>query len=210
MTQDQIIDKLRTTLSNAVDDEYKVVYLLCETRKLIEKYPPDPPPFALKLYCHWALHVDLTHPGTTFQFLQHVDRFAAGVLAGKTDIVQEHRMFREFLFLDTFRKQFSQLLASYGLPTAVCDEDERWFVFLTHYAGVIEDGSLSCEDNTGRLTLVRKVVLTRSKAVIPAAFFPFNLCWSIVLLDGRTMTVDVNAAAAPGAGEMISSGIRLH
>jgi len=122
MTEEQIIGKLRTALSNEIDDECKVVYILCESRKLLEKYPPDPPPFALLLYCHWALHVDLTYPKTTLPFLEQVDKFAARVLAGKADIVEDHRMFREFVFLETFRRQFGDFLKSYSLPTAVCDE----------------------------------------------------------------------------------------
>jgi hypothetical protein len=59
-----------------------VVYLLCEARKLLDKYPPNPMPFALKLYCHWAPHVDLTHTGTTLPFLKKVDGFVAGAYIG--------------------------------------------------------------------------------------------------------------------------------
>ena len=62
MTANAIVDKLRAAISEPVDSECKVVYILAETRKLLETYPPDPLPFALKLYCHWALHVDLENP----------------------------------------------------------------------------------------------------------------------------------------------------
>jgi len=207
--KEQIIKKLRAALSNEVDNECKVVYVLCESRKLLEKYPPDPTPFALKPYCHWALHVDLTSPGTIFPFLQWVDDFAAGVLAGETNVVEEHRIFREFVFLDTFRQQFRQFLKAYGLPTAVCDEDPRWHEFLKLYAGIIEDGSLSCQAKTQRLNLVSEVVFTKGRPATSAPIFPFDLSWNIVLLDGRTITVDVNAAALPGGNEMIFHGIHL-
>ncbi len=68
-----IVEKLRAILDDAVDSECKVVYVLAETRKLLETYPPNPFPFALKLYCHWALHVDLESRGTTLPFLQKVE-----------------------------------------------------------------------------------------------------------------------------------------
>lgn len=208
--KEQIIEKLRAALSNEVDNECKVVYILCESRKLLMKYPPDPIPFALKLYCHWALHVDLSFPKTTAPFLKQVDKFAADVLAGKPNVVEQHQMLREFVFLDTFRKQLRQFLKSYDLPTAVCDEDPRWHEFLKLYAGIIEDGSLSCKDKTGRLKLVREVIFSKGRPKTSGTYIPFDLSWKIVLLDGRTMTVEVNAAALPGGNEMISHAIRLH
>jgi hypothetical protein len=111
----QIIEKLRAALSEEVDSECKVVYVLCESRKLQESYPRDPISFALKLYFHWALHVNLTNPTTTLPFLHRVDDFAAGVLGGKTDKLEDYRMFREFVLLDTFREQFRQFLKAYDL-----------------------------------------------------------------------------------------------
>ncbi len=206
----QIIEKLRAALSNEVDNECKVVYILCESRKLLEKHPPDPVPFALKLYCHWALHVDLTFPKTTAPFLERVDKFAADVLAGKPNVAEQHQMLREFVFLDTFRQQLRQFLKSYDLPTAVCDEDPRWHEFLKQYAGIIEDGSLSCQDKTGRLKLVREVIFTKGGPKTSGTYIPFDLSWNIVLLNGRTLTVEVSAAALPDGNEMIFHAIRLH
>src|ERR1043166_6149156 len=111
--KDQIVEKLRSVLADGVDSECKVVYILCETRKLLDKYPIDPIPVALRLYCHWALHIDLSHPSTTAPLLSRIDDFVSSVLAGNTDVVGEHRMFREFVFLDTFRDQFRLFLKSY-------------------------------------------------------------------------------------------------
>jgi hypothetical protein len=211
MAENAIVKKLRDSLSDPVDSECKVVYILAETRKLLETYRPNPFPFALKLYCHWALHVDLENPGTTLPFLERVDTFAASVLAGNSDIAAEHRMFREFVFLDTFRQQFRQLLQTYNLPTAVCDEDSRWHEFLTHYAGVIEDGSLSCKAKATSLKLVSEVVFTKGRTATSREKFyiPFGLVWTIVLLNGRNLTVEVKASA-PYGHEMISHSTVLN
>jgi hypothetical protein len=142
--EEQIVRKLREALRDEIKKEKDVVYILVESRKLLEDTKPGQPHFALKLYCHWALHVDLAGRDTTLPFLERVDSFVAGVLANNTNIVEEHRMFREFIFLDTFREQFKHFLASYGLPTAVCDENPQWHAFLKLYAGIVEDGTLSC------------------------------------------------------------------
>jgi len=204
--RDSIINKLRDVLDGGIDSECKVSYVLCESRKLLEKYPPDPLPFALLLYCNWALHIDLDRPNTTLTFLKRVDEFVASVFAGSTDIVLEHRIFREFVFLDTFRAQFQKFLVAYGLPTTVCDEDGRWHEFITHYAGIIEDGSLSCDGKNLALKWVREVVFMRGRAR-PDAHVPFDLCWQIELLDGGSILVDVYAPDSPL--QMIVHGLTL-
>jgi hypothetical protein len=211
MTEHAIVGKLRIALSGAVDSECKVVYILAETRKLLETYPPDPVPFALKLYCHWALHVDLSHSGTTLRFLERADKYVDSFLAGNKDMVEEHRMLREFVFLDTFRAQFKTFLQAYALPTRICDEDSRWHEFLKHYAGVIEDGSLSCKANAHSLKLINEVIFTKGRTVAASENFylPFRLKWTMVLNDGRKLSVEVQASAPKGR-EMIGATATLH
>jgi hypothetical protein len=200
MTENAIVEKLRVALSDAVDSEYKVVYILAESRKLLETYPPDPVPFALKIYCHWALHVDLDKPGTTSPFLKQVDEYVGSILSGKQDIPLEYRMCKEFVLLNTFREQFRTFLRGYGLPTAVCDEDARWHQFLKSYAGIIEDGSLSCRAKAPGLNHIREVTFNKGKPARPDSYLSFGFSWSILLLDGRTMTVDVEAGQYIGGG----------
>jgi hypothetical protein len=71
------------------------------------------------------------------------DRFLEGELNRRDmDVPEQHRMFREFVFLDTFRSELREFLVRYDLPTQICDEDPHWHNFLTIYAEVIENGSL--------------------------------------------------------------------
>ena len=210
MTEDAIVEKLRAALSDEVDSECKVVYVLAESRKLLESYPPEAPQFALKLYCHWALHVNLHNPRHTLPFLERVDEYVASVLARTSDIVKEHGMLREFVFLDTFRQQFKRFLQTYDLPTNVCDEDSRWHEFLKHYAGIIEDGSLSCQAKSDSLKRLSQVVFRKGRAATSGNHIPFDLSWTIVLLDGSLMTVDVKAVALPDGNRMISHVTRLN
>jgi hypothetical protein len=204
--RDSLIDKLQTILTGAVNDECKVMYVLAEARKLLEKYPAEPP-FALKLYCHWALHIDLTRAGTTRPFLERVDGYVESILAGSLNIIEEHRMLREFVFLDTFRNQLAQFLAAYDLPPTICEQEPRWQDFLKSYAGIIEDGSLSCSVEID-FKFIRNVVFAKGQNRSHDAFIPFDLSWRIGLLDGRTMTVYVSASQHP-YGKMISNNITL-
>ena len=211
MTESAIIQKLQIALSDSVDNECKVVYILAETRKLLETYPPDPIPFALKLYCHWALHVDLDIPRTTLPFLERVDKYIASVLAGNKDFLEERRMLKDFVFLETFRQQFKKFLQAYNLPTGICDDDPRWNEFLMHYSGVIQDGSLSCQAKAHPLKLIKEVVFSRGRTPANSKDFyiPFGFAWTIVLVDGRKLTVEVQASASNG-NEWISAATTLH
>src|ERR1039458_6579702 len=138
MTEKQIIGKLRLALSEEVKKEADVVYILAECRKLLEDTKPDDPHFALKLYCHWAVHVDLARRDTTLPFLKRVDTFVECALADD-DFGEQNRMFREFGFLGSFRQLLKQFLESYELPARVCDNDSLWRLFLSIYASVIEE-----------------------------------------------------------------------
>jgi hypothetical protein len=186
-----------------------VVYVLCETRKLLDKYPPNPVPLALKMYCHWALHIDLMNPGTTAQLLQRVDDFVERVVQQAEDFIEDTYLFRELLWLDTFRQQLRDFLASYDLPTGVCDEDCRWHEFLEHYAGVIQDGSLSCQAKTQRLKHVDRVVFSKGRERAHAVV-PFSLAWEITLLDGRSIDVEVYAITLPKGETAAIHGIKLN
>jgi hypothetical protein len=207
--RDQIVGKLARILRDRLDGECKVVYILAECRKLMEKYPPDPVPLALKMYCHWALHVDLTQPATTGDFLTKIDDFVHSVLSGSSDIVEEYRIFREFAFLDSFRAQFRAFLKSYDLPTQLCEEDRRWHEFLNYYGKVIEDGTLRCVSKSRRLQFVSQVNISKAEPRPGDAIAPFDLAWEIVLQDGKIIDVDVYGAPMPDGQQMLVHGIQV-
>jgi hypothetical protein len=210
MTEDSIVTKLRGILRGPVNTEYKVVYVLTECRKLLDTYPHDPAPIALKIYCHWAVHVDLTLPGTTLPFLTRVDEYVASVLDGGGNMKLEHDMLEEFVLMKTFRHQLTLLLQAYNISTSICDKDSRWHKFLKSYAGVIEDGSLSCSaKKANALKHVDEVTITKGKPANPDSYLPFELKWEILLLDKRKLTVELQAGNWGGGGEGISNKISL-
>src|SRR5258708_8851668 len=103
ITQHAIVGKLRTLLADGIDSECEVVYLLCELRKLFDKTPARARPFALNMYRHWALHVDLSGTDPIIPSLRQVDDYIDGVLSGHEDIGTSPRTLLEFLFLDAFK-----------------------------------------------------------------------------------------------------------
>lgn len=211
MIEDAIVGKLREVLSGSVDTECKVVYVLAETRKLLSKYQAVNKPITLMLCCHWALHVDLHGEGTILPFLERVDRYAASVLAGNNNVPEETKMLREFVYLESFRNEFKEFLRGFDLPSAICDDDQRWHEFLKNYAGVIEDGTLSCRDEKPSLKTIRSVVFRRGASLSDWDTYrlPFALAWTIYLLNGRRLTIEVNSTV-PKDTEFIAFSTVLH
>jgi hypothetical protein len=118
-----------------------VVYLLAQIRKILEDEKLDPRPMALWMFCHWALHVNLTHSSTTAHFLEQIDAYTISHNIyglpepdGKFSFVDQHRLSKDLLFLTNFRDQLRTFLQSKKLSTRLCDRDRSWFAFLSAYA----------------------------------------------------------------------------
>jgi hypothetical protein len=213
MTKD-IIGKLMKHLSKPITSEPDVMYLLAEVRKLLERDDKAHANGALWMYCHWALHVDLTSPRTTIDFLKRVDRWITNSVAyltpsGPWTFLEEHNLFRDFIFLSTFRQQLGGLLKSYGLPTDTCDLDEQWYAFIEAYGGIIEDGTLSTKaDKQNELGAVKQVTFAKGETLTSAHHVSFVIQWNIELKDGRTLKTNVETVPA-GSGNMTLHSLQI-
>jgi hypothetical protein len=212
MTKD-IVSKLAGLLSDPVDSECRVVYLLAEVRKLLERDDPQHTMASLWMYCHWALHVDLESPKTTEGFLERVDRWVTHTVAyltptGLWTFGEEYNLFKDFIYLNTFRHQLRVFLAAYKLPTTLCSDDAWWKRFIQEYGGVIEDGSLSAVGEKSTLKAVEKVTFEKGAELTTDHHVPFVIQWTIQLKDGRTLKTSVETV--PGAaGNMTSHGLEI-
>jgi hypothetical protein len=86
---------------------------------------------------------------------------------------------------------------------------KRWYDFLRLYAHVIEDGSLWCQRKAQRLKYVSKLVIKKGELGQIANLAPFDLAVHIVLIDGRSLTVDVSADKLPNGSPLLLSSIRF-
>lgn len=206
MAENAIVEKLRAKLAGAVNTEAEVVYFLCETRKLMDYRDAGHSPSPLRMFCHWALHVELTGRGTTKPFVQQVDEVVTNLFGGISNhdaFVAEHALMTEFASFMTFRIELRNFLVSYGLPVDLCDNDERWFGFLEAYAGVIEDGSLLCE-----LTTVERVTFTKTRSTLKGSKMSFAPQWVVTLRNSYKGFNKIGIDAEKSDG-MLTSGFHL-
>jgi hypothetical protein len=195
------VSKLREYLAKPIVDEPGVIYLLCEVRKLLETNEPDSTRFALRMFCHWALHVDLDRPETTGEFLRRVDNFVTNNVSdfegNGRSILDEDALFRDFVFLESFRNQLRQFLSSHDLASVICDRDDRWFEFLAAYSSIIEDGTLAIKGNkSSLLAAVEIVTFNKGAELTTDHHLPFTILWDIALRDGRVLRAQVEAMPA--------------
>ena len=212
MAPSAIVMKLNAVMAEPVDNECKVVYVMCQVRKLLEHILASQRPFALNMYCHWALHVDLHGKDTIATFLEQIDTYVDGILAGAEDLPASYKMVLDLVVLDTFRSQLRDFLLASGIRTDLTNDDALWSEFVKHYARVIEDGSLSFRSENKGLKHLKQVTFVKGKdAVGEHAQIPFDMTWSLALLDGRNLDIYLTAQSAEnGASPMIGWTTRLH
>src|ERR1044072_2226019 len=110
------VAELDRLLQARIDTEPLAVYLLCEVRKLLDYERAAPTP--LRMFCNWALHVDLTYPSNTRPFIQDVDAVVAAIVASGTTaaLAAQRALVQEFATFDSFRIDLLDFLTRHGLP----------------------------------------------------------------------------------------------
>jgi hypothetical protein len=207
--RDAIVEKLKRELDGQIDTEPKVVYLLCEVRKLLEKDGFDRAPRNLKMFCHRALHVDLSAPGTTKHFLQRIDEVLTNLVENPTTgetIGLENALFRELAYFDALRSELGATLKQYGLSTDLCDDNVKWANFLLAYTRVIEDGTLAAD-----LRWVESVQFTIEEGVgFKDPHLPFEMTWVVALKQPYKGFSNIEVSVSGTSDRtMVASGFAL-
>lgn len=191
MSRAAIEEKLHRQLSSKAPlTEARVVYILVETRKLLEregelcKYP------TLRFYSDWAMHTSMDRAGAQ-RILSLFDK-AHPMLSSNQEL--PHTLEREIT--DTtnlcfFERDFDQFLTDYNLPKDILHN--RWTKFLHSYAAVIEDCPLTATGNN--LRNIKSVTLSKEvpKRKINAGkerYFMYRIRWTWCGIDGTSGTWD--------------------
>lgn len=160
MGRSAVEEKLNRQLSSQAPlTEARVVYILVETRKLLElqgelsKYP------VLGFCCDWALHTSMDRAGAQ-RILRLFDEAHPLLCSNQTLPQNLERKITDTTNLRFFKKEFDGFLTAYNLPKNIIKH--RWAKFLHSYAGVIEDCPLTVTGNS--LKNIKSVTLNREEA----------------------------------------------
>ena len=163
-----------------------MVYILVETRKLLElqgelkKYP------ALRFHCDWALHIRLDR-GEAERILRLFDQAHPLLCSNQKPSHGLKQQITEITNLRLFERDFDQFLTDYSLPKDVLYN--RWTKFLHSYAAVIEDCPLTVKGNN--LTNIKSVTLTKEDAKRKIAagderILMYRIRWTCLGVDGKS------------------------
>lgn len=125
--EDEVIEKLRVELSQAIKSERQVVYMMSLIRKLFEhrkikRY------CLLSLYCDWVLHIKLDRAG------------AKKILESFSGTRRRSNQLKVFTF-EGLRKEMESFLVKFNLPIEVVNKG--WFQFRRNLLSTIIDCPLS-------------------------------------------------------------------
>ena len=153
MARHSIVEKLSRELSQSIETERQVVYLLVEVRKLVELGQDAGRYDTLKFCCDWIAHPLLTGPMAQ-QIVRQFDKAhqqteAIHEAAAGQRVDLDWGFMREFeaiVRLSTFREQLTTYLQSHDLDPMRATSDEHWPMFVAHFARIIEDCPLRLLD----------------------------------------------------------------
>jgi len=189
MGRSAIEEKLDRQLSSRAPlTEVRVVYILVETRKLLElqgelsKYP------VLRFCCDWALHTSLERAGAK-RILRLFDEAHPLLCSNQTLPRSLEREITDTTNLRSFEKEFDEFLTAYHLSKDILHN--RWTEFLRSYAAVIEDCPLTVTGN--KLKNIKTVTLTKEEAKRKIEtgnlrYILYRLNWTCCGIDGTSGT----------------------
>lgn len=149
--KEEIAAKLERELGSEIESERQVIYILVETRKLLERQNTLDTYRALKLYSDWAVHPKLRGPDAQ-NILKHFDAYEVEFQkSGATVAEFKHEPLHEFMSLTRFRTELMESLSTHGVDTEPLVVDQFWQSFIQNYCAVIQDCPLEAIDNNTKL-----------------------------------------------------------
>ena len=137
MTKDAIEGKLRRQfLSKSTLTEARVVYILIQTRKLVDhleaklKFP------TLWFCCSWVAHIEMER-GMAKTILKYFDEAHPFNVKNQPVPDDVQRNIEEIIKFDNLRQEFLDFLAGIGISNIYIQK--HWAKFLGLYAAVVED-----------------------------------------------------------------------
>jgi|ERR1035438_7919986 hypothetical protein len=176
MARHSIVEKLHPVLTEPINTEMQVVYILVELRKLLEHdgkknvYP------VLNFYVNWVVHTKLSDSPVADRIVRLLDEVTYRKANDAVDLKLEDEAF-SFFNETLLREQLSAFLESVGLPTELCTDDTNWHYFRKKLAGVIEDAPLELKaSKTPNPTHFIESVIVKNKSTEVA----LDVEWSMV------------------------------
>lgn len=199
-----LIYKLTRALEKPVRTEGRVVYVMVEIRKLMDRREAErrkAVPEAdrrklryefpiLKLFCDWAVHINIEWNREAEPLMREFDGAVESVKAGNGIPLP----FLQFLSLSHLREEFARFLKVNGLPIRLVEDGHAWDRFLDLYSAVVSDCPITYTSRQIPFKLISTLTLTKDMPREESYAFVRSLLgrephsvwmnWRIELTDG--------------------------
>lgn len=152
----RLIENLRNHVSQPLNSELQLLYILVQTRKLIEYLGQQKRFRTLQFYCNWALHVKIDRNSETGKILKAFDTAIERTILSSEPTMKY--LYDLLSFSELFR-QLKTLLAEHNLPTSIIDDD-NCNTFFKYYAGVVSDCPIVCTKEDLELEYVDTIIVS--------------------------------------------------
>lgn len=144
MSKDLIVSKLRLELGQEFVSERQVLYVLAETRKILEVTRSEEEYPNLRFFCDWALHTRMSRKNAQL-VLRNFDEAHSLARSGvKQDDLPADLLARihDTMLGKTFRMEFELFLVEHELPTNLTSVAVQWVIFMGLYTEIIQEAVL--------------------------------------------------------------------
>ena len=186
MSKPEIIRKLTMELQKGIESEVQAVYLLTGVRKLMERGEVKDKYSDLKFHCDWVLHAKLSGPAAQ-SLLRKFDE-ANKRLKNEQITLKDLPEVDRISNMETLKKELSQFLSNYGLPSLTMKRQDGWNQFLYLYCNVVQDIPLVVQDSA--VQEISRVVV-RVDTAEQGTEILFKVTWTICEKNGKTGTIFV-------------------
>jgi len=131
--EEAIKEKLRNALTEPIEKECQVLYILAEIRKLLDWGKKEFP--VLRFYSNWALHIEIEKTGAVNGILKKIEET---IRKGKYEI----ETVLNFIDFEEFRKEIKKFLEDLNLPYDLFTSYKNWGNFRRLFVDILTDCSL--------------------------------------------------------------------
>lgn len=129
--ENEIISKLKLALSEPIEKECQVIYILAETRKLLDRLRDKTILSVLRFYDNWALHIEIDKTSAVRPLLEKIEN---EILRGNKNIWG----IMELVDFEEFRKEIGIFLSKFNINNPFIDIN-YWRNFRKVLVGILVD-----------------------------------------------------------------------
>jgi hypothetical protein len=174
---DELLRKIQGVLNKRITNEGKVVYLMVELRKLMDRENYTDP--VLRTFGDWVVHIGLTRSKGSEFILNEFDHLMI-------ELFDQNRKSNQLthISLTGFRVALHHCFKEFGLTDNFIKDSKNWKRFVQLYCVIVAECPITFKASKSNLKYIKQVEIT---GVSRYKDEWRSIDWRLTMHDGRTM-----------------------